>query len=319
MIPKIDFDLSGKKIFVCGHKGMVGRAILRRFQQEDCEVLTADRNELDLRDDRAVGAWFAKTRPNAVILAAARVGGILANDTMPVSFLLDNLRIQNAVINATFEQGVEKFLFLGSSCIYPVQAAQPMLEDSLLTGPLEPTNQWYAVAKIAGIKLCQAFRKQHGANFIAAMPTNLYGPHDNYHPNESHVVAALISKFYAAMRDNHENLVIWGSGTPLREFLSVDDLADGLIYLLKYYNDEAPINIGTGEETSIRELAELLKDISGWKGALKFDKSRPDGSPRKVMNNDRIHKLGWHHSTQLKMGLQQAYNWFSDNQDIVRR
>lgn len=319
MIPKIDFDVSGKKIFVCGHKGMVGRAILRRFQQEDCEVLTADRNELDLRDDRAVGAWFAKTRPNAVILAAARVGGILANDTKPVSFLLDNLRIQNAVINATFEQSVEKFLFLGSSCIYPVQAAQPMLEDSLLTGPLEPTNQWYAVAKIAGIKLCQAFRKQHGANFIAAMPTNLYGPHDNYHPNESHVVAALISKFYKAMRDNHENLVIWGSGTPLREFLSVDDLADGLIYLLKYYNDEVPINIGTGEETSIRELAELLKDISGWKGALKFDKSRPDGSPRKIMNNDRIHNLGWHHSTQLKMGLQQAYNWFSDNQDIVRR
>jgi GDP-L-fucose synthase len=319
MTPKIDFDFSGKKIFVCGHKGMVGQAVLRRFQQEDCEVLTADRNELDLRDDRAVGEWFEKTRPNAVILAAAKVGGILANDTMPVPFLLDNLRIQNAVINAAYEQGVEKFLFLGSSCIYPVQAAQPMSEDSLLTGPLEPTNQWYAVAKIAGIKLCQAFRKQHGANFIAAMPTNLYGPHDNYHPNESHVVAALISRFYAAMRDNHDNLVIWGSGTPLREFLCVDDLADGLIYLLKYYNDEAPINIGTGEETSIRELAEILKDISGWKGALKFDTNKPDGAPRKVMNNDRIHDLGWQHSTQLKTGLQQAYQWFSENQDLVRQ
>ena len=319
MTPKIDFDLSGKKIFVCGHKGMVGQALLRRFQQEDCEVQTADRNELDLRDDRAVGAWFAKTRPNAVILAAAKVGGILANNTMPVPFLLDNLRIQNAVINAAFEQGVEKFLFLGSSCIYPVQATQPMSEDILLTGPLEPTNQWYAVAKIAGIKLCQAFRKQHGANFIAAMPTNLYGPHDNYHPNESHVVAALISKFYEAIRDNHENLVIWGSGTPLREFLSVDDLADGLIYLLKYYNDDAPINIGTGEETSIRELAELLRDISGWTGALKFDTSKPDGAPRKIMNNDRIHQLGWRHSTQLKTGLKQAYQWFSAHQGSVRR
>ena len=310
MTPKIDFDLSGKKIFVCGHKGMVGCALLRRFQQEDCEVLTAERNELDLRDDRTVGAWFEKTRPNAVILAAAKVGGILANDTMPVPFLLDNLRIQNAVINAAFEQGVEKFLFLGSSCIYPVQAAQPLSEDSLLTGPLEPTNQWYAVAKIAGIMLCQAFRKQHGANFIAAMPTNLYGPHDNYHPNESHVVAALISRFYAAMRDNHENLVIWGSGTPLREFLCVDDLADGLIYLLKYYNDEAPINIGTGEETSIRELAELLKDISCWKGALKFDTSKPDGAPRKVMTNNRIRDLGWRHSTHLKRVLSRLISGF---------
>jgi GDP-L-fucose synthase len=319
MTPKIDFDLSGKKIVVCGHKGMVGRAVLRRLQQEDCEVLTAERIELDLRDERAVGAWFAITRPNAVILAAAKVGGILANDTMPVPFLLDNLRIQNAVINSAFEQGVEKFLFLGSSCIYPVQAAQPMSEDSLLTGLLEPTNQWYAVAKIAGIKLCQAFRKQHGANFIAAMPTNLYGPYDNYHPNESHVVAALISRFYAATRDNHENLVIWGSGTPLREFLCVDDLADGLIYLLKYYNHEAPINIGTGEEISIRELAGILKDISDWKGTLKFDTSKPDGAARKVMNNDRIHDLGWQHSTQLKTGLQQAYEWFSENQNIVRR
>ena len=194
-----------------------------------------------------------------------------------------------------------------------------MSEDSLLTGPLEPTNQWYAIAKIAGIKLCEAFRKQHGANFIAAMPTNLYGPHDNYHPNESHVVAALISRFHAAIRDKNENLTIWGSGTALREFLCVDDLADGLIYVLKYYNDDAPINIGTGEETSIRELAEILRDVSGWKGALEFDTRKPDGAPRKVMNNDRIHGLGWRHSTQLKTGLKQAYQWFSENQNIVRR
>ena len=318
MTPNVDFNLAGKKIFVCGHKGMVGRALLSKFQQEDCEVLTADRGELDLREDRAVGEWFAKTQPNAVILAAARVGGIFANDTMPVPFLLDNLRIQNAVINAAFEKGV-KISFLGSSCIYPVQAAQPMSESSLLTGSLEPTNQWYAVAKIAGIKLCQAFRKQHGANFISAMPTNLYGPHDNFDPNESHVVAALISRFYAAMRDEHENLVIWGSGTPLREFLFVDDLADGLVYLLKHYNDEAPINIGTGEETSIRQLAEMLKDISCWKGELKFDATKPDGAPRKVMNNDSIHHLGWQHSTQLRAGLQQTYQWFSENQGSVRR
>ena len=319
MTPKVDFDVTGKKIFVCGHKGMVGQAVLRRFQQENCEVLTVDRHELDLRDDRGVAAWFAKNRPDAVVLAAAKVGGILVNDTIPVPFLLDNLRIQNAVISAAFEQGVDKFLFLGSSCIYPVQATQPMSEDSLLTGPLEPTNQWYAIAKIAGIKLCQAFRKQHGVNFIAAMPTNLYGPHDNYHPNESHVVAALISRFHAAMRDNHENLTIWGSGTPLREFLCVDDLADGLMYLLKYYNDNAPINIGTGEETSIRELAEILRDISGWQGALEFDTRKPDGAPRKVMNSDRLHDLGWQHSTHLKNGLKQAYQWFAENQGIVRR
>ena len=319
MTPKIDFDLQGKKVFVCGHKGMVGRALLRRLQQENCEVLTADRDALDLRDDRAVYQWFAKTQPDVVVLAAAKVGGILANDTMPVSFLLDNLRIQNAVINSAFEQGVKKFLFLGSSCIYPVQAIQPLSEESLLTGSLEPTNQWYAVAKIAGIKLCQAFRRQHGANFICAMPTNLYGPYDNYHPNESHVVAALIARFYAATCDNREDIVIWGSGKPLREFICVDDLADGLIYLLKYYNCEAPINIGTGEETSIRELAEILKGISGWKGVLKFDASKPDGSPRKVMNNDRIHTLGWRHRTSLKMGLKQAYQWFSENQDVARR
>ena len=315
---RTDFDLPGKKIFVCGHKGMVGQAVLRRLEREDCGA-DRGRNELDLRDDRAVGEWFAKTRPNSVILAAAKVGGILANDNMPVPFLLDNLRIQNAVINAAFEQGVEKLLFLGSSCIYPVQATQPMSEDSLLTGALEPTNQWYAIAKIAGIKLCQAFRKQHGANFIVAMPTNLYGPHDNFHPDESHVVAALISRFYTAERYKHKNLIIWGSGTTLREFLCVDDLADGLIFLLKYYNDGAPINIGTGEEISIRELAEMLKDISGWKGEFKLDTSKPDGAPRKVMNNERIHCLGWQHSIQLKTGLQQTFKWFSENQDIVRR
>ena len=319
MQPPVDFDLREKRIFVCGHRGMVGSAILRRLSTEPCTVLTAERSALDLRDDAAVKKWFARMRPDAVILAAAKVGGVLANDTMPVPFLLDNLRIQNAVINAAYEQDVGKFLFLGSSCIYPVKAPQPMSEDSLLAGPLEPTNQWYAVAKIAGIKLCQAFRKQYGVNFISAMPTNLYGPHDNYHPTESHVVAALIARFHHAKQQNHEELAIWGSGTPLREFLYVDDLADALVYLLKYYNDAQHINVGTGEEVSIRDLAELLKDISGWKGKLIFDTSRPDGSPRKIMQNHRIHQLGWRHKTDLANGLGKAFSWFNENQDTARR
>jgi len=237
---------------------------------------------------------------------------------MPVPFLLDNLRIQNAVINGAFEQGVSKLLFLGSSCIYPVQAAQPMTEDSLLTGPLEATNQWYAIAKITGVKLCQAFHKQFGANFISAMPTNLYGPHDNYHPTESHVVAALIRRFHQAKLENHDDLVIWGSGKPLREFLYVDDLADGLVHLLKHYNDEQPINIGTGQEVSIQQLAEMLKDVSGWQGNLVFDVTKPDGAPRKVMQNDRIHALGWQHKTELRNGLEKAFAWFDENQRAAR-
>ena len=318
MTQNIDFELTGKKIFVCGHKGMVGSAIMRRLANENCTIVTADRSELDLRDDRAVKDWLGAAKPDAVILAAAKVGGILANDTMPVPFLLDNLRIQNAVINGAFEQGVSKLLFLGSSCIYPVQAVQPMAEDSLLTGPLEATNQWYAIAKITGIKLCQALRKQFGANFIAAMPTNLYGPHDNYHPTESHVVAALIRRFHQAKLENHDDLVIWGSGKPLREFLYVDDLADGLVHLLKHYNDEQPINIGTGQEVSIQQLAEMLKDVSGWQGNLVFDVTKPDGAPRKVMQNDRIHALGWQHQTELRNGLEKAFAWFDENQRAAR-
>ena len=318
MTQNIDFELTGKKIFVCGHKGMVGSAIMRRLANENCTIVTADRSELDLRDDRAVKDWLGAAKPDAVILAAAKVGGILANDTMPVPFLLDNLRIQNAVINGAFEQGVSKLLFLGSSCIYPVQAVQPMAEDSLLTGPLEVTNQWYAIAKITGIKLCQALRKQFGANFISAMPTNLYGPHDNYHPTESHVVAALIRRFHQAKLENHNDLVIWGSGKPLREFLYVDDLADGLVHLLKHYNDEQPINIGTGQEISIQQLAEMLKDVSGWQGNLVFDVTKPDGAPRKVMQNDRIHALGWQHKTELRNGLEKAFAWFDENQRAAR-
>jgi GDP-L-fucose synthase len=314
----IDFELTGKKVFVCGHNGMVGSAIMRRLENENCTVVTVGRSELDLGDDRAVKDWLDATKPDAVILAAAKVGGILANDTMPVAFLLDNLRIQNAVINGAFEQGVSKLLFLGSSCIYPVQAAQPMVEDSLLTGPLEATNQWYAIAKIAGLKLCQALRKQYGVNFISAMPTNLYGPNDNYHPTESHVVAALVRRFHQAKLENHNELVIWGSGKPLREFLYVDDLADGLVHLLKYYNDEQPINIGTSQEVSIQQLAEMLKDVSGWHGNLLFDTTKPDGSPRKVIQNDRIHALGWRHKTELRNGLEKTFSWFDENHRTAR-
>lgn len=315
----VDFDPTGKSVFVCGHKGMVGRALIKRLKNEPCTVLTANREQLDLRDENAVQEWFEEKKPDAVILAAAKVGGIFANDTMPVPFLLDNLRIQNAVIAAAFNHQVEKLLFLGSSCIYPVAATQPMSEDSLLTGALEPTNQWYAIAKITGIKLCQAYRKQYGANFISAMPTNLYGDYDNYHATESHVVAALIARLHQAKQENWEELVVWGSGAPLREFLNVNDLADGLVFLFKHYNDAEPINVGTGEEMSIKHLAKTLRDISGWKGRLIFDTSKPDGSPRKVMQNDRIHALGWHHKTDLRTGLKDAYEWYVANQDIVRK
>ncbi len=319
MKPLVDFDITEKKIFVCGHHGMVGRAVVRRLVDEPCIIQTVERDELDLGREDDVKEWLTKNSPDAIIMAAAKVGGILANETMPVPFLLDNLRIQNAVINAAFENGVSKLLFLGSSCIYPVKALQPMCEDSLLTGSLEPTNQWYAIAKIAGIKLCQAFRKQYGVNFISAMPTNLYGPFDNYHPTESHVVAALIARFYMAKHEKWDKLTIWGSGTPLREFLHVDDLADGLVFLLKHYNHEQPINIGTGDEVSIRQLAMALQEISGWKGDLLFDANKPDGSPRKVMQSDRIHQLGWRHKTDLKVGLENAFVWFESNQGIVRR
>jgi GDP-L-fucose synthase len=315
----IDFDLFEKKIFVCGHNGMVGSAVVRRLERENCKILVADRSELDLRDDRAVMNWLGEKKPDAIILAAAKVGGIFANDTKPVPFLLDNLRIQNAVIMSAFEHRVKKLILLGSSCIYPVLAEQPISEDSLLTGPLEPTNQWYALAKIAGIKLCQAFRRQYGSNFISAMPTNLYGPKDNYHLTESHVVAALIRRFHEARNDNRDELVIWGSGKPLREFLHVDDLADGLIHLLKFYNSEDPINIGSGEEISIQQLAEMMREISGWEGNLVFDTSKPDGAPRKVMQNKRIHELGWRHKIGLRSGLEQAFAWFDKNQTIAKR
>ena len=319
MKTNLDFDLKGKKIFVCGHRGMVGRAVVRRLESEFCEIITALKNDLNLQDEKKVNLWFKENRPDAVIIAAAKVGGIAANNSLPVDFLLNNLRIQNSVIRAAFENEVSKLLFLGSSCIYPVNSRQPITEDTLLSGPLEPTNEWYAIAKIAGLKLCQAYRQQYGANFITAMPTNLYGPFDNFHPTESHVVAALIAKIHLAKTNNHQAIKVWGSGNPKREFMYVDDLADGLVYLMKYYSAVEPINVGSGDACSIRELTRLIGNVANWDGELQFDASMPDGAPIKVMDNTKIHDLGWRHETNLIDGLRKAFDWYENNQRILRK
>jgi GDP-L-fucose synthase len=292
---------------------MVGQALVRRLAREDCQVLTVGREALDLRDPAAVQAWSARERPQAVIVAAATVGGILANDTHPVDFLHDNLMIECNVLAAAHKAGVEKLLFLGSSCIYPRLAPQPMPEDSLLTGPLEPTNQWYAVAKIAGIKLAQAYRKQHGRDFISAMPTNLYGPCDNFDLATSHVVPALMAKAHAAKLGNADAIEVWGTGAPMRELLFVDDLADALLHVLAHYSGEEHINVGTGEEISIAALARAVCDAVGFKGGLSFRSDRPDGTPRKLLDVSRLEALGWHASTPLADGLARTYRWYLDN------
>ena len=314
-----NFSLSGKRIFVAGHTGMVGSAIVRLLNNIDCEILTVSSQELDLKHSAKVDEWFNKYRPDAVFLAAAKVGGILANSSYPADFLIDNLSIQNSVITNAFKYKVKKLMFLGSSCIYPRNAKQPIKESSLLTGILEPTNEAYAIAKIAGIKLCQFYRKQYGVDYVSVMPTNLYGPGDNFHPKNSHVVAALISKFYEAVKLNKEEVVLWGTGKPLREFMHVDDLAEGLIFLMENYSEYEHINIGTGKEISIKEFAEIIKNISGWKGKIKFDDSYPDGMPRKVMDINKISKLGWYSKIELKVGLQQAYKWFIENYDHIKK
>ena len=314
-----NFSLSGKRIFVAGHSGMVGSAIVRLLNNIDCEILTASSQELDLKQSSKVDKWFDEYRPDAVFLAAAKVGGILANSSYPADFLIDNLSIQNSVITNAFKYKVKKLMFLGSSCIYPRNAKQPIKESSLLTGILEPTNEAYAIAKIAGIKLCQFYRKQYGVDYVSVMPTNLYGPGDNFHPKNSHVVAALISKFYEAVKLNKEEVILWGTGKPLREFMHVDDLAEGLIFLMENYSEYEHINIGTGKEISIKEFAEIIKNISGWKGKIKFDDSYPDGMPRKVMDINKISKLGWYSKIELKVGLKQAYKWFSDNYDHIKK
>ncbi len=314
-----NFSLSGKRIFVAGHTGMVGSAIVRLLNNIDCEILTVSSQELDLKQSSKVDKWFDDYRPDAVFLAAAKVGGILANSSYPADFLIDNLSIQNSVITNAFKYKVKKLMFLGSSCIYPRNAKQPIKESSLLTGILEPTNEAYAIAKIAGIKLCQFYRKQYGVDYVSVMPTNLYGPGDNFHPKNSHVVAALISKFYEAVKLNKEEVIIWGTGKPLREFMHVDDLAEGLIFLMENYSEYEHVNIGTGKEISITEFAKIIKNISGWKGKIKFDDSYPDGMPRKVMDINKISKLGWYSKIELEVGLKQAYKWFIDNYDHIKK
>ncbi len=276
------YNLTGKRIFIAGHRGMVGRALIRRLQSEDCTVLTALREELDLTRQADVEDWFAQYKPDAVIMAAAKVGGILANQNAPVDFLLNNLLIETNTINAAFKSGVEKFLLLGSSCIYPKFAAQPISEDALLTGPLEPTNEAYAIAKIAGLKLCEAFRRQHGSDFISAMPCNLYGSHDNFDLETSHVIPALIRKIHEAKISGAPNVTLWGTGTPLREFLFVDDLADALVFILQNYSDASPLNVGSNVEVTIAALAQTIADVIGYQGNFSHDSTKPDGTPRKL-------------------------------------
>lgn len=304
------YDITGKKVFVAGHRGLVGSAIVRRLMQEDCTIITAGREEMDLIDQGQVNAWFALHRPDAVILAAAKVGGILANNTYPADFLYDNLMIEANVIEASRRAGVEKLLFLGSSCIYPKHAPQPIPENALLTGPLEPTNEWYAIAKIAGIKLCQAYRRQYGCDFISAMPTNLYGPGDNYDLKSSHVLPALIRKAHEAKLAGAPSLEIWGTGTPRREFLHVDDLADGCVFLLKTYSGESHVNLGSGEDIPIIDLARLVCEVVGYTGTITHDLTKPDGTPRKLMSGDMIARMGWRPRIGLKEGIADAYRAF---------
>jgi GDP-L-fucose synthase len=301
------FELKGKTVFVAGHGGMVGAALVRRLAREDVELLTAGRRELDLRDQAAVFAWFADKRPQAVFLAAAKVGGIVANNTLRGEFLYDNLIIAANVIHAAHVNGTEKLMFLGSSCIYPKLAPQPLREDSMLTGPLEPTNEPYAIAKIAGIKMVEAYRSQFGSDFINVMPTNLYGRGDNYHPEYSHVVAALIRRFHEAKLSGASNVVVWGTGTPRREFLYVDDFADACIHLMKIYSSDELVNIGTGEDITIAEFARVVAATVGYAGEISFDTSRPDGTPRKLLDVGRLAGLGWRARTPLDEGIKLAY------------
>jgi len=299
------------RIYVAGHRGLVGRALMRKLEREGfTDLSTRTSQDLDLRDQEQVGSFFERERPEVVILAAARVGGILANDTFPAQFIYDNLMIAANVIHASYEHGVRKLLNLGSSCIYPKFASQPLRENALLTGPLEPTNRAYAVAKIAAIELCDSYRRQYGCDFISAMPTNLYGPHDNFNLETSHVLAALIRKFYEARVDGRPEVVVWGSGTPRREFLHVDDLADACLFLLANFSEPGPINVGSGKDISIQELAVLIKEVVGYQGRIVFDASKPDGTPRKLMDISRLSTAGWQASTDLREGLVSTLDWY---------
>jgi GDP-L-fucose synthase len=309
------FELKGKSVYVAGHRGMVGAAIARRLEREGVRLVTLDRREVDLRNQAAVFDWFAKVRPQVVFLAAAKVGGIVANDTLRAEFIYDNIAIAANVIQAAHQNSAEKLMFLGSSCIYPKLAPQPLREDSVLTGPLEPTNEPYAIAKIAGIKMVEAYRSQYGCDFISVMPTNLYGPGDNYHPELSHVVAALIRRFHEAKVSGTRSVVVWGTGTPRREFLYVDDMADACVHLMKTYSAAELINIGTGEDITIAEFARVVAEIVGYSGEISFDTSRPDGTPRKLLDVSRLDKLGWRATTLLHDGLQRAYAAYRESVD----
>lgn len=315
----VPYALYGKRVWVAGHRGMVGGALMRRLAKEDCEVITVQRDRLDLRDPAAVNQWFLQEKPQAVILAAAKVGGIYANNAYPAEFLYDNLMIEANVIHAAFRTDVQKLLLLGSSCIYPKFAPQPITEDALLTGALEPTNEAYAIAKIAGIKLCQAFRRQYGCDFISAMPTNLFGTGDRYDLQQGHVVAALIMKIEAAKREGRDTVELWGTGTPKREFLFVDDLADGLVFLMKNYSGEDHVNVGTGKEMTIRELAERIAKAADWQGRFTFNTSKPDGTPRKVMDVSRLVEMGWTAQTTFDKGIEHTYSAYSKMLNQQRR
>lgn len=306
----MSFSLAGRRVYVAGHGGMVGSAIVRRLASEQCEVLTAPRANLDLLDQTAVRAWFDQERPDAVFLAAAKVGGILANSTYPADFLYENMMIEANIIEASYRTGVGKLMFLGSSCIYPKFAPQPIPEDALLTAPLEETNEWYAIAKIAGIKLAQAYRRQHGCDFISAMPTNLYGPGDNFDLNGSHVLPALIRKAHDAKIAGASSMEIWGTGTPMREFLHVDDLADACVFLMKTYSGEQHLNVGSGEEISIADLARLVLDVVGLEGELVCDTTKPDGTPRKLMDSSRLFSMGWAPRIGIREGVASTYAEF---------
>ncbi len=312
------FDLSGKRVFVAGHRGLVGSAIVRRLAQESCTVLTAGRAELDLRRQESVERWLDAERPDAVFFAAAKVGGILANSTYPAQFLYDNLAIETNLIHASYQAGVKKLVFLGSSCIYPKLAPQPIKEEALLSGPLEPTNEWYAIAKIAGLKLCEAYRRQYGCDFVSAMPTNLYGPGDNFDLAASHVLPALIRKMHDAKAAGAAEVVLWGTGAPLREFLHVDDCADALVHIMKHYSENQHINVGSGEELPILELAQLAARAVGFEGKIVHDLSKPDGTPRKLMDSSRLRALGWQPRIGLEEGIRETYRWFLGQQDLAR-
>ncbi len=312
------YFLKGKRVWVAGHRGMMGSALVRRLEREDCTILTIPRDEVDLRDQSAVTRWMENTRPDAIFMAAAKVGGISANNRFPAEFLFDNLMIEANVIQSAHRVSVEKLVFLGSSCIYPKMAPQPMPEEALLSGPLEPTNEWYAIAKIAGIKLCQSYRKQYGSHFISAMPTNLYGPGDNFHPENSHVVPGLMRKAHEAKLSGAKSLAIWGTGTPRREFLHVDDCADAVVHLMNHYDGDSHINVGSGGDIEIGALAKLICEVVGFTGELLYDTSRPDGTPRKLMSSAKLQAMGWKPRISLEDGLRSTYQWFRDHQDNLR-